>query len=569
MPLNVSYSSSPLNRINADLVAYFVPSDEALFKKHSAALTALFPQAAAALASPDFKAKKESSVLVYLGESAPASRLLVVGLGEMSSVTSEVLRRVAAVAGKVASGKKLTNIALALPEITTISASALGEALTEGVRLTAYKFTKYFSGADAPKGNTVASLTFALPAASGQKSSAEKSFADALDALKVGVNYALAVADGVLLARDLANAPNNEIYPETLAKAAQKAAREAGFTIEVFGKTKIEAMKMHGLLAVNQGSVRPPVFLVMKYMNAAKTNKSAEAPIVLVGKGVTFDTGGISIKPAAGMGEMKSDMHGAASVIGTMYAIAKLGLKVNVIGLVPSTENMPSGTAVVPGDVITYSNGMSAEVDNTDAEGRLILADALIYAQRYAPQAVIDLATLTGACVVALGGVTSGLFGNDAALKERLKAAGDATNEYVCELPLYPEYEDLIKSDIADVKNTGGRWAGAITAALFLKRFIKLDSKSSGKSPSTSVGKSTGKSTGKNASTNSKKASTNAPSTLAAKSVAASAATNEMPWAHLDIAGPAILSSDTPYMPKGGSGVGVRLLCSALRSWNS
>lgn len=237
---------------------------------------------------------------------------------------------------------------------------------------------------------------------------------------------------------------------------------------------------------------------------------------MLVGKGVTFDTGGISIKPSAGMAEMKMDMHGAATVISTITTIARLGLSVNVVALVPATENMPSGSAVVPGDVIVYTNGVSVEIDNTDAEGRLILADALLYAQKYKPQACIDLATLTGACVVALGTVTTGMMGTDAPLKSRLKLAGDYTHEYVCELPLYEEYEELIKGDITDIKNAGGRYAGAITAALFLKRFV-----------------------------------------------------GDMPWVHLDIAGTAMLSSDTPYTPKGASGVGVRLLTDMLRKWKS
>jgi leucyl aminopeptidase len=504
--MKLTFSSEPASKLKADVVVYFVPSDEALFKKHTAALTKEFPNAVAALSAGDFKGKKDSSLLVYCGAKGSAkpatTRLLLVGLGESTKCDLEGIRRASAVAGKFASSKKLTSIAFAQPPISSMPAAQLGEALVEGAALTAYKFTKYFSGTDAPQGNTVAAITLSH---NDKKALAE---------MKKGAEYARIVAEGVLLARNLANAPDSEMYPTALADAARKASQEAGFEITVLEKKKIAALKMNGLLAVNQGSERPPVFLVMKHNGGA----ASEKPIVLVGKGVTFDTGGISIKPAAGMAEMKADMHGAASVIGTMYAAAKLGLKRNIIGLVPATENMPSGSAIVPGDVIVYSNGVSAEVDNTDAEGRLILADALIYAQQYKPQAVVDLATLTGACVVALGMVTSGLMGTDDTLKARLKASGDYTHEYVCELPLYPEYEDLIKSDIADVKNTGGRWAGAITAALFLKRFIASD-------------------------------------------------TGTMPWAHLDIAGPAILSSDTAYMPKGGSGVGVRLLCDMLRKW--
>jgi leucyl aminopeptidase len=304
--------------------------------------------------------------------------------------------------------------------------------------------------------------------------------------------------------------PGNDLYPETLADHARRAGKTAGFRVQVFDKRKIEALKMGGLLAVNQGSVRPPVFIVMEWKGASAT----QPPIVLVGKGVTFDTGGISIKPAERMGDMKMDMHGAATVIGTMFAVAKLRLPINVVGLVPATENMPSGSAYRPGDIVTFMNGKTAEIDNTDAEGRLILADALTYAERYKPQAVVDIATLTGACVIALGHVASGLMGNDRALLDRIKTAADATSEYVCELPLYEEYLEQIKSDVADVKNTGGRPAGAITAALFLKHFI-----------------------------------------------------GNYPWAHLDIAGTGMAPKEGAYSPKGATGVGVRLFVEMLRRW--
>jgi leucyl aminopeptidase len=267
-------------------------------------------------------------------------------------------------------------------------------------------------------------------------------------------------------------------------------------------------------LSVNQGSEKEARFIILEYRGAKKRNSQ---PVVLVGKGITFDTGGISIKPAAGMGEMKSDMSGAATVIATLKAAADLKLPIDVIGLVASAENMPSGTAMRPGDIITYANGLSVEVDNTDAEGRLVLADALIWAHRYNPRSVIDLATLTGACVVALGHVTTGMMGTDEEMKNMLRASGDATYERVCELPIYDEYDDLIKSDVADIKNVGGRWAGAITAAMFLKRF-------------TSNGDG-----------------------------------EAYPWIHLDIAGTARADAASDYIPKGGTGVGVRLLTNMLK----
>ena len=265
---------------------------------------------------------------------------------------------------------------------------------------------------------------------------------------------------------------------------------------------------MGGVLGVSQGSTHPPRFLILEYGPPAKR------PIVLVGKGVTFDSGGISIKPSAGMAEMKMDMSGAAAVIGTFEAVAQLKLPVHIIGLIPAVENLPSGSSIRPGDVLRHYNGMTSEVDNTDAEGRLILADALAYADTFKPQAVIDLATLTGAVVVALGHHATGMMGNDRGLMKKLETAGAATYERVWELPLFDEYEKQIKSDIADVKNTGGRWAGAITGGLFLKKFI-----------------------------------------------------GKYPWVHLDIAGTAILEESGNYTSKGASGVGVRLLTELLRRW--
>lgn len=497
--MKLSFTQTALSEAKSDAYVIFVPSDEKHFKEAQKRITADFPEAKPLLDSGDFKAKRDSVAIVYLSGKAKSSRLLLVGIGEAEKVTLESMRRAAAAAAKAATGKKLKSLAIAVPSGLSLDAEGFGEAATEGLCLAASKLTRYFSDKERAS-NTLEALTF--------YSENKKALAD----VKKGAEYAEIVSQGTLLARTLANTPDNDMYPEKLAEAAQKACKNAGVNITVLDKKKIEALKMHGLLAVNQGSKRPPVFIVMEYNGGGKNDK----PIMLVGKGVTFDTGGISIKPSAGMAEMKMDMHGAATVISTITTIARLGLNVNVVALVPATENMPSGSAVVPGDVIVYTNGVSVEIDNTDAEGRLILADALLYAQKYKPQACIDLATLTGACVVALGTVTTGMMGTDAPLKSRLKLAGDYTHEYVCELPLYEEYEELIKGDITDIKNAGGRYAGAITAALFLKRFV-----------------------------------------------------GDMPWVHLDIAGTAMLSSDTPYTPKGASGVGVRLLTDMLRKWKS
>jgi leucyl aminopeptidase len=329
--------------------------------------------------------------------------------------------------------------------------------------------------------------------------------------VKQGAATGEAVANGVVLARDLINAPSNEIYPETLARRAQQELQPVGVKVTALDKKKIEQLNMGGLLAVNQGSARPPFFLIMEWKGGPKN----ERPIVFVGKGITFDSGGISIKPGPGMGDMKMDMGGSGAVIGAMLAVAALKIPHNVIGLIPTTENMPSGSAYKPGDIITFLNGKTAEIDNTDAEGRLVLADALSYADRYKPQAVIDLATLTGAIVVALGEIGTGLFGNNPALNARIREAADRTYDRVVELPLWEEYEELIKSDVADVKNSGGRAAGSITAALFLQHFI-----------------------------------------------------GDYPWAHLDIAGTGMSTRVSGYVQKGGTGSGVRLLVDLVQHWD-
>jgi leucyl aminopeptidase len=275
-------------------------------------------------------------------------------------------------------------------------------------------------------------------------------------------------------------------------------------------KKDLERLGMGSFLAVAKGSAEPPKFIIMEYLNGAKRDK----PIVLVGKGLTFDSGGISIKPSANMEEMKFDMSGGGAVIGAMVSAASLKLKKNIVGLVPCTENMPGGRAVKPGDVARSMTGVTVEIINTDAEGRLILADALGYAKRYKPRAVVDLATLTGACMVALGTHASGLMGNDQKLIDAVRTAGEKTGERCWQLPLWDDYDDAIKSQVADVKNVGDRYGGAITAAAFLKKFT------------------------------------------------------DYPWAHLDIAGTAYgAKPGAPYLTAGSAGVGVRLLIGFLRNF--
>jgi len=319
------------------------------------------------------------------------------------------------------------------------------------------------------------------------------------------------IVNATNISRTLVNEPVNFLNATQLAKEFQKLGKDAGFGVEVFNKAKIKALKMGGLLSVNLGSQEPPTFSIMEYKPKNAKNKQ---PIVLVGKGVVYDTGGLSLKPTPNsMDMMKCDMAGAAAVGGTMYAIAKAKLPVHVIGIVPATDNRPGENAYVPGDVITMYNGMTVEMLNADAEGRMILADALAYAQKYKPQLVIDLATLTGAAVAAIG--TSGIVAMgtaDEKTKNKLKESGYNTFERIAEMPFWDDYDELIKSDIADMKNIGGPYAGSITAGKFLQRYINY------------------------------------------------------PWMHLDIAGPAFLTAKDAYRTKGGTGVGVRLLFDFLKN---
>jgi len=286
-------------------------------------------------------------------------------------------------------------------------------------------------------------------------------------AVSYGLKRGAAIVAGVTLAREVANRPGNHCTPTQLAEHAEELARTMKLKVEVLGRKEIEKLGMGAFLAVAQGSEEPPRFIVLRYSGAA----AEDAPVVLVGKGITFDTGGISIKPAAEMDEMKFDMGGAASVLGTFRAVAQLKTRVNLVGLIPACENMPSGRAVKPGDVVKSLSGKTVEILNTDAEGRLILCDALAYAERFKPRVVIDIATLTGACVVALGHHRSGLFTPHDALAEALARAGDAALDPCWRMPVDAEYDEALKSNFADVANVGPRAGGAITAAMFLKRF--------------------------------------------------------------------------------------------------
>jgi leucyl aminopeptidase len=494
--MKLSAVRSTLRQTKADAVVLFTEQDTKLFAERISPLKKLFgARFGHELELSGFNGKSGECFAWYTDKKISAPQLFLAGLGETASLSTEKYRRAAACAARHAQAFKVKHLAFRLPEKAgAFSYPEIARAASEGVILSLYAYDKYLTEKSAKKPKP-AELIIAHEDETVVRD------------LKRTLNETRIICDATCLARDCENAPGNELHPETFARIAEESAERYGYSTTVWDKDKIESEGFGGLLAVNAGSTRPARFIILEH-NADKPELET---IVLVGKGITFDAGGISLKPSAGMAEMKMDMSGGAAVLGAMEAAARLKLPVHLVGLIPATENLPGGSAMRPGDVITHYGGKTSEVDNTDAEGRLVLADALGYAATFKPAAVIDLATLTGACVVALGQHATGMMGNDEALMAALKEAGEATYERVWQLPLFEEYEKQIRSDIADVKNVGGRWGGAITAGLFLKKFV-----------------------------------------------------GDLHWVHLDIAGTAILEEAKPYAPKGGSGVGVRLLIEFL-----
>ncbi len=454
------------------------------------------PALVAGLLEPDdFRGGAKQSLLIYPRGAVAPRRLLLIGLGRADCLSAETLRQAAALAAQKAQDLKVATFALALPADLALAPAIAGQAFAEGAQLGLYRYLRYKT--DPYKDVEVTAATLYV--------------GGAVDQAQAGVNIGLAVADGVTLARDLANGPGNLITPTALGEAALVLGERYGFAVTVLDKAQLTAQGFHGILAVGQGAAQEPRFIVIEHGSAAK----GVPTICLVGKGITFDTGGISIKPADSMDNMKMDMGGAAAVLGAMQVLGELKLPLHVVGIVCSAENMPSATAYKPGDIIGSLSGKTIEVLNTDAEGRIVLADGLFYAQRYRPTAIIDLATLTGAIMVALGPHAIGMMGTSQELADRLRQAGEAADERVWQLPLWDEYRDMIKSDIADLKNTGGRYGGAITAGGFLAAFV-----------------------------------------------------GDYPWAHLDIAGTAWVERATrPYYTKGATGIGVRLIVQLLRGY--
>ena len=403
----------------------------------------------------DMQGKPGTTLLLHGVPGVAAERVLLVGLGPERDFREKRYREAVAAAVRALNATGADQATLHLTELAVGRRDAAWK-VAHAVMVAhegSYRFTQMKSKND---GDAPALRRLAL----NVDRAAEKGAA-------AGLAQGLAVAHGVSLAKDLGNLPPNVCTPSYLASRARELAKRYRMKVTVLERAEMERLGMHTLLSVAQGSAQPPKFIVLEHRAGPKKMK----PVALVGKGVTFDTGGISIKPAGEMDEMKFDMCGAASVLGTMLAVGEMKLPVNVIGVIPTTENMPGGRATRPGDIVKSLSGQTVEILNTDAEGRLILCDALTYVERFQPAAVIDIATLTGACVIALGHVASGLFANDDALAREVTSAADTAHDRVWHLPVWDDYQEQLKSNFADFANIGGRPAGAVTAACFLARF--------------------------------------------------------------------------------------------------
>ena len=444
-----------------------------------------------AIASGDYKGKKDETLLVY--GSGKSSRILLVGVGKPGDITRNSIRRASAIAARRARGLGTKSLALAVSQEARggLGAAELAQVVVEGAAQGGWQFTELKRQPEDPKPEIE---TVELVVDAPDKTAAE-----------AGRRIGDAIAAGYLFTRNLQMQPGNVCTPSYLAEQARKLGAAHGFSVTILDKAQIKKEGMGALLAVAQGSAEEPRFIVLEYQGGSG------APVALIGKGVTFDSGGISIKPAQNMEDMKFDKSGATAVLGAFEVLGRLKSKINVVGLIPATENLPSGTAIKPGDVVKSHLGKTIEIINTDAEGRLILCDALSYARRYKPAAAIDVATLTGAVVIALGHHAIGMLGNDDALLAEVRDAGERAGERCWPLPLWEEYRELLKSDVADVKNSGGRSAGTIAGAWFLREFV-----------------------------------------------------DSFPWVHLDIAGTAYLESEGASHAKGPTAIGVRLLTEFL-----
>jgi leucyl aminopeptidase len=482
MPIKLSLSSTEPLSVAADVLVIGVPEGASAKEGLFGELTKrLGPAVAKILKREDFTGKKDQTVEIPCTDEVKPARLLLIGLGKELVGENEV-RLLAAKAGRFAIGAKASSLALEVPAVRGAERAA-----AEGVVLGSYRFTKYLTGDRLPKVQ-LEKVTLLV---------AGKVSKEAKDAAVVGQQ----VGEAVCIARDLINEPPNELYPEKLADAAVAMCKSRGLQVTVLDRPALEKKGMKLIIAVGRGSRRDPRLIHMVYKPAGAP---AKKKIVFVGKGLTFDTGGICIKPAPGMEEMKGDMGGAANVVALMAAVAAVKPNIEVHGIIGSAENMPDGDAYRPGDIFGSYDGKTVEIINTDAEGRLVLADVLAYGRELKPDLMIDNATLTGACVVALGPTVSGYFANRDEAAERFRQAAKSAGEAMWQLPLVEDLREGLKSDWADMKHVADRWGGAITAALFLREFV-----------------------------------------------------GETPWIHVDVAGPSMANKAYGIYSKGGTGQGV------------
>ncbi|MDQ7024766.1 MAG: leucyl aminopeptidase [Anaerolineae bacterium] len=497
--MDIQAISGNLAEIEADALLVYLIEGGQLVNNGKAVDDALKGAISEVIEGGDFTAKSGETLVIYTRGAIPAKRVIVVGLGEEDKITLEIVRRTAASGLQKARDLKLKHVAGGAVGVNSgrFETAESAQAMTEGALLGLYQYHGQKSSVtpeDVPEKFDLVTVN--------------------VDAASTGIATGKAFAVGTSLTRKLINLPPNILTPAYLAEQAEAMSKEVGLSIKILEKAQMQALKMGALLGVAQGSDYPPHFIVMEH-NADKKNELDT--VVLVGKGVTFDTGGYSLKTSVGMTSMKADMSGGAAVIGAMRTIAELNPNVHVVGLVPAADNMVSGNAYRPQEVLTASNGKTIEIISTDAEERLLLADALVYAQRYNPAAVVDIATLTGSMIIALGHTTTGFYSNDDAISAKLSNAGDTTNEFVWRLPMYEEYSEALKSDTADTKNSGGaagRAGGAGVAAHFLSHFVDYN------------------------------------------------------WAHIDMAGMIDNDGKNPYQPKhSAKGYGSRLLTEFVRQW--
>ncbi len=503
--MNIDRTATGALQADVDLLA--VPVFESDAPRMGSGARELDAQAAGAISefikTSGFKAEKGESLLVpraLVGESLTARQILLVGLGKSETVDLQRLREVAATVVRRAKNAKTVGTTLWKLEDSDIDARDAVRAAAEGAGLGAYRFDRYKTSKKDAEGGAGSAKIERFTLVECDVDGADSSLATAS-----------AVVDAVCWARDMVNEPASAKAPLVLAEEIAEKARQAGLVAEIWDKNRLEAERLGGVLGVGRGSINEPCLVKLEYI---PDDGEAQKPLCLVGKGVVFDSGGLSLKPADGMETMKTDMSGGAAVAAAMAALPRIGAKVRVAGFIPLVENLPSGSATKPGDVLRFRNEKTAEVLNTDAEGRLIMADALALASELQPRAIVDLATLTGACMVALGNKIFGVMANDDGLAEAVLQAASRAGERAWRLPLPEDYKKQIESEVADIKNIGSRYGGALTAGLFLQEFVG----------------------------------------------------EGIPWAHLDIAGPARSESEEFEIPKGGTGVGVRTLLALIES---